>query len=308
MKTPVPSPAAAAPGLWSPESGRRSFLTLCLLPSAVVVGLVIVYPLFYNVVLSFSNANIYHLRDWRLTGFQQYVLVFTDPSFWVILSKTFIWTAVSTSFQILLGVSLAIVLHQNFLHGQALWRVLLLLPWALPQYLSALVWRGLFNQEYGAVNRILADFLGFPAVDWLASPLEAFAAATVVNIWMGFPFMMLVALAGLRSIPDEYYEAARIDGATPWQEFLHITAPLLRTVMLPATTLGIVWNFNNLNVIWLFSNGGEPANSTHILVSYVYKAAFGLYRFGWAAALSVVIFVILSVFVLSFVRAGRWKD
>ena len=118
---------------------------------------------------------------------------------------------------------------------------------------------------------------------------------------------MVLALAGLRSIPSEVYEAAELDGASTWAKFTRLTLPLLRPIMLPATTLGIIWNFNSLNVIWLFSNGGEPGDSTQILVSYVYKAAFTYYRFGWAAALSVVIFVILFFFVQTFLQIGRWR-
>jgi arabinogalactan oligomer/maltooligosaccharide transport system permease protein len=124
---------------------------------------------------------------------------------------------------------------------------------------------------------------------------------------MGFPFMMVVALVGLRGIPQNVYESARLDGASSWTQFIRLTAPLLRPVMLPATTLGIIWNFNNLNVIWLFSNGGEPGDSTHILASYVYKSAFTYYRFGWSAALSVVIFVILFFAVQTFLQINRWR-
>lgn len=299
--------AAALAGMaeWDPAVRRRAFLTLCLLPALAVLLLALVYPLLYNVILSLSDASIYHIRDWRITGFRQYLLVFRDPDFWIIFSKTIVWTAVSTLLQIALGVSLAIVLHQQFVRGKSAWRFLLLLPWALPQYITALTWRGMFHGETGAVNWFLGRAFGLPPVEWLTSPLEAFAAATLVNVWMGFPFMMIVALAGLRNIPDNIYESALLDGASSWTQFTRLTAPLLRPFMLPATTLGIIWNFNNLNVIWLFSNGGEPADSTHILVSYVYKTAFTYYRFGWSAALSVVIFVILFFAVQAFLQNSR---
>jgi arabinogalactan oligomer/maltooligosaccharide transport system permease protein len=118
----------------------------------------------------------------------------------------------------------------------------------------------------------------------------------VTNVWLGFPFMMVVALGGLQSIPAELYEAARVDGAGRWQTFRRITWPMLRPVMAPAITLGAIWTFNNVNVVWLVSNGGEPSDKTHILVSYVYKAAFNLYRYGYGAALSVIIFLILLAF------------
>lgn len=294
-------------GGWDPGERRRAFLGLCLVPALTVLLFALVYPLVYNVILSFSDANIYRIRDWKITGLRQYALVFTEPEFWIVFSKTILWTVVSTLLQVAIGVSLAIVLHQHFIHGQSAWRVLLLLPWAMPQYLTALTWRGMFHGQDGAVNAFLARAFGLPPIEWLNSPFEAFAAATFVNVWMGFPFMMVVALVGLRSIPPSIFEAARLDGATAWTQFTRLTAPLLRPVMLPATTLGIIWNFNNLNVIWLFSNGGEPGDSTHILASYVYKTAFTYYRFGWSAALSVVIFVILFLAVQTFLQTSRWR-
>src|SRR5690606_35861493 len=116
---------------------------------------------------------------------------------------------------------------------------------------------------------------------------------------------MVVALGGLQSIPEELYEAADVDGASAWRKFWNVTAPLLRPVMIPAVTLGIVWTFNNINVVWLVSNGGEPNDQTHILVSYVYEAAFTMYRFSWAAALSMVIFFILLAFTQVFLKRTR---
>ncbi|MFZ4483823.1 MAG: carbohydrate ABC transporter permease [Chthoniobacterales bacterium] len=310
MKRPAAPPQAAVlAGLaeWDPTSRRRVFLTFCLIPALVVLALVVVYPLIYTVILSFSDASIYHVLDWRLVGFQQYLLVFREPTFWTTFSKTVLWTIASTSLQIALGVSLAVVLNQAFIVGQSAWRILLLLPWAMPQYITALTWRGLFQGENGPVNSFLGSAFGLAPIDWLNSPLEAFMAATLVNVWMGFPFMLVVALAGLRAIPPSVYEAARLEGTSAWRQFTRLTAPLLRPFMLPATTLGIVWNFNNLNAIWLFSDGGEPGDSTQILVSYVYKSAFTYYRFGWSAALSVVIFVILFLFVQAFLQTSRWR-
>ena len=299
--------ALAAVGGWDPTARRRGFLGLCLLPALILLAFLLVYPLFYNVMLSLSDASIYRIRDWQITGIQQYLNVFRDQQFWVIFSKTVVWTAVSTLLQVAIGVALAVVLNQDFIRGRSAWRFLLLLPWAMPQYIAALTWRGMFHGENGAVNQFLANTFGLPPVEWLTSPVEAFAAAILVNVWMGFPFMMIVALVGLRSIPPGLYEAAMLDGASAWTQLVRLTGPMLRPVMLPATTLGIIWNFNNLNVIWLFSDGGEPGDSTHILASYVYKTAFTYYQFGWSAALSVVIFVILFLAVQAFLQAGRWR-
>ncbi len=283
----------------------RLFITFLLAPALLVILAVVAFPFLFNVILSFSNANLYHIRDWRLIGFAQYVSVFRQQLFWSILLKTIIWTVVNIVFHVVIGVFLAVVLHQKFIRGKSAWRVALILPWALPQYISALTWRGMFNYEYGSVNLLITKYLHLSPVQWLTSPFEAFLAVIITNIWLGFPFMMVIALGGLQSIPDELYEAADVDGASKWFQFWNITAPLLRPVMIPAITLGIVWTFNNINVVWLVSNMGEPADSTHILVSYVYKAAFNMYRFGWAAALSVVIFAILFIFAQVFLKNTR---
>jgi arabinogalactan oligomer/maltooligosaccharide transport system permease protein len=144
-----------------------------------------------------------------------------------------------------------------------------------------------------------------PPVNWLGEPLRAFEACIVANVWLGFPFMMVIALGGMQGIPQELYEAARLDRASRWQQFWQITLPLLKPVLVPAVTLGAIWTFNNLNVIWLVSNGGEPQDRTHILVSYVYKAVFNLYRYGYGAALSMVIFVLLLVFSILFLQRSR---
>ncbi|MGC9091859.1 MAG: carbohydrate ABC transporter permease [Bacteroidota bacterium] len=273
-------------------------------PAALVLIAVVVYPFVYNLLMSFSDMSLRHFRTWHLIGFYQYTKVFGERDFYLIFLKTIFWTVINVFFHVLIGVALALILNQQ-LKGRSIFRTLLILPWAIPQYIVALTWRGMFNYEYGAINLILMKYLGLNPVAWLQSPTGAFAAVIITNIWLGFPFMMVIALGGLQSIPAELYEAADIDGASWWQKTRKITLPLIRPVMIPAITLGIVWTFNNLNIIWLVTNGGEPADQTHILVSYVYRAAFNLYRFGYAAALSVVIFGILLILSLSFMKRTR---
>ncbi len=262
-----------------------------LAPTAVVLLLVVAYPFIYNVGMSFTNWNMYHFRDPSFNGLANYVKLFQEPEFKNIFLRTFLWTGVNLVFHVTLGLGAALLLNQR-LPGRPLYRALLILPWAMPQYISALTWRGMFNLEYGAVNLLLAKF-GIDAVPWLSGEWTAFAAATLTNIWLGFPFIMVVALGGLQSIPVELYEAARIDGAGPIRRFFSITLPMLRPVLTPAIVLGTIWTFNNLNVIWLVTKQGEPADKSHILVTFVYKAAFTYYRYGYAAAFSVFIFLTL---------------
>ncbi len=285
------------------EVQNARFAVLISLPATLILFGVVIYPFFYNLIISFSNMNMTNVNSWKLVGLTQYIKVFSEPFFYSVFLKTLIWTFVNVFFHVTIGVFLAILLHRH-LPGKSIIRVLLILPWAVPQYITALTWRGMFMSDTGAINLILTK-LGFHDVNWLSQPNTAFAASIITNIWLGFPFMMVIALGGLQSIPNELYEAAEIDGANAWKKFWNITVPLLKPMMIPAITLGIVWTFNNLNVIWLVTNGGQPADKVHILVSYVYRAAFNLYRYGYAAAFSVIIFVILAVFSIFFMKQSK---
>jgi arabinogalactan oligomer/maltooligosaccharide transport system permease protein len=286
---------------------NRPFVYWMVLPAFLIIVLTVLYPLIYNIILSASNMGLRNFFDWKIVGLQNYLSVFTEAVFYTVLGKTVIWTGVNIIFHVTIGVFLALLLHR-VLPGKGVIRTLLILPWAVPQYITALTWRGMFNQEYGAINLVIAKYLHLPIVNWLGAPFEAFTACILTNIWLGFPFMMVVALGGLQSIPYSLYEAADIDGASWWYKIRRITLPLLKPVMTPAIVLGVVWTFNNLNVIWLVSNAGEPSDNTHILVSFVYKSAFNLYRYGYAAALSMVIFLILLMFGIFFLFRTKAEE
>ncbi len=274
-----------------------------LMPAAVVLLAVVAYPFLFNFYVSLTNWNMYHFRDPQLKGFMHYARIFSEPDFYHIFGKTIAWTVINLIFHFVLGLGAALLLNRK-LRGRNLYRALLILPWAVPQYISALTWRGMFNVEYGAVNQLLT-MVGLHPVAWFASESAAFFAAVITNIWLGFPFIMVIALGGLQSIPQELYEAARIDGAGPVRRFFSITLPMLKPVLLPALVLGTIWTFNNLNVIWLVTDQGLPADKSHILVTYVYKAAFFYYRYGYAAAFSVFIFLVLFVIVRGYERVSR---
>ena len=287
---------------------HRLFVFALVAPAFVILFGVVIYPFFYNVVISLSNMNLRHFRDWKIVGFDQYIKVFTEPSqpdFYMVFLKTVIWTLANLIFHVVIGIALALILNQREIRGKGIFRAILILPWAVPQLIVALTWRGMFNYEYGAINLMLTQWFGLPAVEWLRQPLEAFLAVIITNVWLGFPFMMIIALGALQSIPHELYEAAAIDGTSWYHRLRHITIPLILPVMVPAITLGTIWTFNNLNIVWLVSNAGEPGDQTHLLVSFVYKAAFNFYRYGYGAALSMVIFVILLVMSLTFMRRSR---
>jgi len=275
-----------------PDVRRQPFAYFLIAPAILVMFATVVFPFFYNVLLSMSNMSLKNFQDWSIVGLANYREVFTEPKFFWVFFLTIVWTVVNVVFHVGIGLALAMALNGP-IRGKTLYRVLLIVPWAVPAYITALTWRSMFHYDYGAVNLILSNWFGIAPLNWLGEPGLAFTSCIVANVWLGYPFMMVIALGGLQGIPQELYEAARIDGANRWQQFRNVTLPLLKPVLVPAVTLGAIWTFNNLNVIWLVSNGGEPADQTHILVSYVYKAVFNFYRYGYGAALSMVIFTIL---------------
>ncbi|PUU89373.1 MULTISPECIES: carbohydrate ABC transporter permease [Halanaerobium] len=283
---------------------EHKFSYLMLLPAFIVVLFVVIYPFFYNFRLAFSNLNMYNMRQFiqsdKLTyiGIDNFIKIITESSFWIILARTVAWTVINVVAHVTFGIFYAIILDRDLMF-KSIYRTLLVIPWAIPQYIVVLIWKGMFNFRYGAVNLLLRK-IGVPGVAWLSQASTGFSAALIVNIWLGIPFMMMIALGGLQSIDPNFYEAAEIDGASSWQQIKHITLPLLKPVMLPAVILGVVWTFNNLRVIYLLTQN-TLTNKIDILVTHVYRSAFEFYRYGYAAAFSIIIFVILLVWAISFI-------
>ena len=214
--------------------------------------------------------------------------------FYFTLLVTILWTLLNIAFHVAIGVVLALALREPALRLRGLYRVLLIIPWAVPNYITALIWKGMFNRQFGAVNGLLS-WLGLQPVSWFSGFATALAANVTTNVWLGFPFMMVVTLGHLAAIPAEVEEAAMIDGATRWQRLRHVVLPLLAPAMLPSVLLGAVWTFNMFNVIFLVS-GGEPDGATDILITQAYRWAFTRgHRYGYAAAYAVLIFVVLLV-------------
>jgi arabinogalactan oligomer/maltooligosaccharide transport system permease protein len=205
---------------------------------------------------------------------------------------TLLWTVLNVALHLGIGLGLALILNRATLRLRPLYRVLLILPWAVPNYITALIWKGLFHKQFGAINGFL-ELLGLEAVSWFSSFGTAFFANLCTNVWLGFPFMMVICMGALQSIPTDLYEAAEIDGAGWLSKLRYVTLPLLRPALIPAVLLGTVWTFNSFNIVYLVS-GGEPDGATEILISEAYKWAFTRReQYGYAAAYAVLIFVIL---------------
>lgn len=284
-----------------------------MLVAPAVLGLLILigYPLLWELNVSFTNMSLRNFRDPGFLGLQtdmfvglaNYIEVFTQPvlkltGFWQLLAQTILWTSINVFFHVSLGMALALLLHRK-MRGKGIYRALIILPWAVPQIIALLIWRTEYNFEYGAVNQLLG-LIGLGPYPWLSDPAWNFAAMVITNVWLGVPFMMVIILGGLQSIPYDYYEAAEIDGATSRQSFRAITLPLLRPVLTPAIILGTVWTFNNINVPF-FINQNELETSD-ILVTALFRQAFQYNRYGDAAAFAFVIFLLLLAFTVVYVR------
>jgi arabinogalactan oligomer/maltooligosaccharide transport system permease protein len=282
-----------------------------LAPAAVAMGVLVAAPFLIGLVLGFYD---HHHGTWTFVGLSNFTEILSgggrpldDPlNFWFILGVTVLWTVANIVMHVTIGVSLALVLSRKWLVGKGVWRMLFILPWAVPNYITALIWKGMFQGEYGAINSLL-HAVGLSDVSWFSSWATAFSANVITNTWLGFPFMMVVALGALESIPAELYEAASVDGASKWQRFRHITLPHLRPALGPAIALGSIWTFNMFNVIFLVS-GGAPGGSTNILVTDAYRWAFERgERYGMAAAYATIIFLILLLWTVFGTRIVRSK-
>jgi arabinogalactan oligomer / maltooligosaccharide transport system permease protein len=267
------------------------------------------FPFFYGFMLSFTDTTLLNQgASWgeRWVGFANYFSILNDfkfggsgsafnyQNFYWTLWVTILWTVTNVFLGVSIGLGMALLLNIKGLKGVAIYRTLLILPWAIPNYITALTWKGMFHPQFGAINQAIQAFGGQP-VQWFDSFGPSFITGLATNAWLSFPFMMVVALGALQAVDEDMYEAARIDGASPWQQFWHITLPSLRPALLPAVIVSVVWTFNMFNVIYLVS-AGQPSGSTEILVTRAYKIAFEEYRYGYAAAYSVVIFLILLVY------------
>ena len=283
-----------------------------LAPAGISMLVLVAVPFLIGIAIGFYN---HHDKTWEFVGFHNFAEILSgggrsldDPlNFWFILGVTVLWTVANVILHVTIGVALAMLLSRSWLRGKGIFRMLLILPWAIPNYITALIWHGMYRGEDSAINAILGGF-GLSHVSWFTKWATSFAANVTTNTWLGFPFMMVVALGALETIPRELYEAASVDGASAWQRFRHITLPHLRPALGPAVALGSIWTFNMFNVIYLVS-GGKPGDSTNILVTDAYRWAFERTRnYGMAAAEATIIFLILLLWTVFGARVARRKE
>jgi multiple sugar transport system permease protein len=265
-----------------------------ILPIVVFTLLLLAYPMLYSLTLSFRDATVdtFVSGDMPFNGFANYQQTLSTGTFWQALVNTIIFTFCSILFQFTIGFLLALFFQNRFPLKNVL-IALLLVPWIAPVLTAAYTFKGLFN-EVGPVNQ-LAHWFGIPGLPWLALPGFALAGTIVANIWIGFPFNFILLYSGICGIPQEIYEAARIDGASYWRRVSYITLPILKPVTVAVLMLGTIYTVKVFDLVWIMTGGG-PANSSHLLSTYAYQVGFSLLNFGQAAAIAtVIVLLILSL-------------
>ena len=279
---------------------------LFLVPGIVCLILVIAYPVAYNLVVSFTDASLIY-PGLTFVGLENFETTLKDPAFWTAALHTLQWTVLSVAGQLLLGLGAALAL-ERISGGRTAFRLALIVPWAFPAIVMAFGWRFMLDPLYGVANHVLM-IVG--AIDAPMAPLSerplAMPIVVLMNIWFGFPFMMVSIIAGLATIPHELYEAARVDGARLWQEFWYITLPGLWQIIGVLVVLRTIWVFNNFEFIFL-TTGGGPVDATTTLPIYAFQVGWQRYDLGRMAAVAIVMIALLSLLLAIYVRLLRRRD
>lgn len=278
-----------------------------VLPALLVVLVVMMYPLVYTLIMGFFENTLF-LESPVFCGISQYKKIFSDKVFIGSITNTLVWTFGSVFFQFSLGFALALLLHQPFVKGKAMIRILLMIPWVTPSIIGSAVWKWMYNADYGIINFIFCS-LGLIEKNqtWLSNPNIAMWAVIAVNTWKMFPFILLMIEASLQSVSKDLKEAALIDGANVWNIFRNVTWPSIAATCYSTILLMIIWTLNAFTFIYAMTEGG-PAHKTEVMAMYIYKKAFMNYDFGIASAASAVLFVLSMSVSLVYLYLTRDKE
>lgn len=297
-----------------PSGPTAATVTAYLGPAMIGILLVNIIPIIYSFYISLTNRNgPAHFAEgkYQVTGFDNYTRLLGESTFYLVFGRTVLYTIICVILFMVVGLTFAIILNNPAIKGRTFWRTLMILPWAVPYWITALIWKFLFHSEFGPINQILRLWGVANPPEWLLSGPWAFAAVTIINVWLSFPFFTLILLGGLQSIPGDLYEAAEIDGAGFWQKFFTITLPMLRPVAIPAIILSIITTLKIFETIYLVTGGGPVTSltqpgATEFLMVWAYSQGFATTkRFGVVGAFSIIVFVILFVITIIYTRMTR---
>lgn len=274
---------------------------ILMLPCMVIVAIVFVYPICYSFLMSFHQVDISN-QEWQFVGMKNYLQLFQDQYFLKSMTVTGKFTILSVCFEMVMGTLMAVLLNKNF-RGRGFVRGIMIIPWALPTVVNAIMWKWIFNANYGAFNALLSQLNLIDTYKaWLAQPNSAFYCLLFANIWKETPYVVLLVLAGLQSIPSELYEAASADGCGAVRSFFKITLPMLKHILLILVITKTIWTIQTYDVVSIMTAGG-PASSTQLISYYVQKMSFKFFDFGMGAAMSYIIMLVTFVLSVTYVKS-----
>lgn len=276
---------------------------LFALPAVVYMLIFVGYPIVHNIILGFQNVDVMNfLRGQkRFVGFENYVELFHDEVFFKSVGNTFVFTVCCLFFQFLIGFALAMFFNRKFSFARPV-RGILMMPWMIPMTITALMFKFMFSTKVGVVNNILTG-LGITSanIEWLTDQNIAMIPVIIANVWIGIPFNMILISTGLTSIPGEVYESAAIDGAGPFQQFIRITLPLMRSTIESILVLGFIYTFKVYDLVYVMTSGG-PVNSTQLMSTYSYKLSFDNFLYSKGSAVANALLVILLLVGIVYLR------
>ena len=269
-------------------------------PSLILIALMVVFPILYTAYISLTNMNVYHWFDFTIIGLENYIraLFVFDSGFLSALFATILWTAVNMVLQLVIAFVLVSLLNIQKLKLRKLYKTLLMFPWAMPGYVSILLWKtGMFNTQFGLLNQWM-EKLGQETVRWLSNDVSAFICCTVVNLWLALPFMIMIMDGAMQSIDRSYFESAILDGATWLDRTRYITIPAITPIISPAVIITVFTTFKQFDVVYLLTQqaGAKTGSGFHTILTYAYENAFITNNYGYSSAISIIIFILLLIF------------
>ncbi|MBQ9210129.1 MAG: sugar ABC transporter permease [Clostridia bacterium] len=284
------------------NTGARKTLIAYLVasPSLLLIGLIVVFPILYTAYISLTNMNTYHWFNYSIIGLDNYkrALFMFDSGFLSALLNTVVWTVVNMVLQLVIAFLISNLLNVKRLPLRNFYKTILMFPWAMPGYVSILLWKtGMFNSQFGLLTQWMEKLSGL-TVRWLQNDVSAFLCCTAVNLWLALPFMIMIMDGGLKSIDRSYYESATLDGAGPIRQAVSITLPCLRPIIGPSVVITVFTTFKQFDIIYLMTQqvGAQTGAHIHTIITYAYENAFITNNYGFSSAISILIFALLIVF------------
>src|SRR5947208_290161 len=275
-------------GLHAAMKRKSTMAFLMTLPLILLIVLLVIYPAFYSIHLASLNKSMQ-----RFVGFGNFEFLFKRETFWLVVKQSCIFALTAVFFKALIGFIVAHFVHNIPAKGQRKWRGMLLVPWVIPPAMSTLAWLWLFDPSYSAFNYTLS-FFGIGPISWLGDPDWARISVILVNIWIGAPFFMIMYLASLKSVPDQLYEAAAIDGANWWQRIWYVTLPMMRNIIAITTLFSLIVTFANFDIVRILTFGG-PLDHTHIFATWAFRVGIEGSDIPLGASVSLFMFPILAI-------------